>query len=120
MNKMKYNNRILTKKAYTILIILCMPFLLKITFYYNYCSVRSISKASAKLKFGKRVIDENLENNTSGHLVVDLTQDSTAYVRTKENIDAYNEAAGKTTVGDATSASEKTEEQETVKLPPVG
>lgn len=54
-----------------------------------------ISKASAKLKFGKKVIDESLANTAAGRLVVDLTQDGTAYVRSRENIDAAEKAAEK-------------------------
>lgn len=48
----------------------------------------SIAKASSKLKFGKKVIDENLANPVSGRLVVDLTEDNKAYVRSQKNIDA--------------------------------
>lgn len=60
----------------------------------------SITKAASKLKFGKKVIDESLSNTSSGRLVVDLTQEGTAYVRSQENIDAANEAAEKALSGE--------------------
>lgn len=48
----------------------------------------NITKAASKLRFGKAVIDENLGSASSGRLIVDLTQDGTAFVRSEENIAA--------------------------------
>ena len=56
----------------------------------------SISKVSSRLNFGKKVIDENLINTASGRLVVDLTQDGKAYVRSEKNIEAAQQAAKNT------------------------
>ena len=49
----------------------------------------SISKAAGKLAFGKEVIDRTLSQprGTSAMLVIDLTQDDSAYVRTQDDID---------------------------------
>lgn len=55
----------------------------------------SISKAESKLKFGKEVIDRTIAQTrgSASKLVVDLTADNTAYVRTQDDIDAAKEAA---------------------------
>lgn len=52
----------------------------------------SVTRASSRLVFGKRVIDENLATSGSAHLVVDLTQDGQAFVRNEQNIEAASEA----------------------------
>lgn len=55
----------------------------------------SVSKAESKLKFGKEVIDRTIAQTRSStsKLVVDLTTENTAYVRTQDDIDAAKEAA---------------------------
>lgn len=52
-----------------------------------------VSKAAGKLRFGKEVIDRELDSASQGKLVVDLTTDNRASVRTQKNIDAASEAA---------------------------
>lgn len=66
----------------------------------------NISKASSRLNFGKKVIDENLENTASGRMIVDLTQDGTAYVRSEKNIEAASEALEKTSETQTNEAGE--------------
>ena len=69
----------------------------------------NITKAASKLKFGKRVIDENLANTASGRMMVDLTEDSAAYVRTQKNIDAAQAASE---AASAAAAENTTDENE--------
>ncbi len=54
----------------------------------------SVSKAAGKLKFGKEVIDRTLAQNRTagGKLVIDLTVEDSAYVRSQDSIEAASES----------------------------
>ena len=72
----------------------------------DYCvDVRfgAVTKVLGKLEFGKTVIDETLETAKNGgqRMVVDLSGDKSAYVRTKDNADASKEAASTVPADDA-------------------
>ncbi|MCH5198186.1 MAG: FtsQ-type POTRA domain-containing protein [Oscillospiraceae bacterium] len=65
------------------------------------------SKAEEQLRFGKEVINRTLNQakSVSSKLVIDLTQEGSAFVRTQSNIDASKQAAEEAiTSGNATES----------------
>lgn len=56
----------------------------------------SASNINGRLAFGKEVIEKNLERAENAKLVIDLSEDKKAYVRTQENIDKMNESENAT------------------------
>lgn len=80
--------------------------------------VGSVSGAAEKLSFGKVVIEKNLNTKTDDILVVDLTADSKAFVRTQNKIEESSShkadlSAGTTaeTAGETTTAAENAAEE---------
>lgn len=52
-----------------------------------------INQVEEKIAFGKEVILKNMNTAHSGKIIIDLTKDNVASVRTQNNIDAADEAA---------------------------
>jgi hypothetical protein len=77
--------------------------------YYVDVKLGPVQKAAGKLRFGKEVIDRTLRQprSSSSKLVIDLTGDDSAFVRSQDDIDAVSRAAetrdSELSIGDGTA-----------------